>query len=86
VRPFGLLDLAGTTLATIFVVATLLALESVTLRAVCLAGGLCGGATGWAIALRRTWEYKLLLIPAGALVGMLAAGLGWFVWGGMGDG
>lgn len=87
-RLFGLLDFAGATLATIFVVATLLVLPSVALRAVCLAGGLVGGATGWGIALRRTWEYKLLLIPAGALLGMLAAGIGfsmwgWSVWGGM---
>jgi hypothetical protein len=82
VRLFGLLDFAGATLATIFVVATLLALPSVALRAACLAGGVVGGATGWGIALRRTWEYKLLLIPAGALLGMLAAGVGWSVWGG----
>ena len=81
-RLFGLLDFAGATLATIFVVATLLVLPSVALRAACLAGGLVGGATGWGIALRRTWEYKLLLIPAGALLGMLAAGIGWSVWGG----
>jgi hypothetical protein len=75
---FGLIDLLGTTAATIFIVATLLSVEGWMLQALSLGGGGLGGALGWALARRRSWEYRLLLIPGGAVVGLalgLATGL-----------
>mgnify|MGYP006875059277 FL=1 len=86
VRSFGLLDFAGAVFATILVVSVLLVLPSPAVRAICLGGGFVGGVVGWTWARRRSWEYVLILIPAGALGGALAAGVGWAVWGRMGVG
>jgi hypothetical protein len=72
---FELLDLLSAAVATVFVVATLLALPMGWVRAACLAGAVVGYGIGWALARSRTWEYKLLLPPAATLVG-LAVGWG----------
>jgi hypothetical protein len=72
---FGLIDLLGTAAATIFIVATLLFVDPWPLRGLCLAGGVLGTAIGWALARRRTWEYRLLLIPGGAVAGLVVGGV-----------
>lgn len=72
---FGLIDLLGTAAATIFIVATLLSIDPWMLRGACLLGGIGGAVIGWALARKRTWEYRLLLIPGGAVGGLVLGGL-----------
>lgn len=67
---YGLIDLLGTAAATIFIVATLLTVEGWMLQALSLGSGVLGGVLGWALARRRSWEYRLLLIPGGAVAGL----------------
>ena len=76
-KSFGLLDLLGAGVTTVFVVATMMALPMGWVRAACLAGGVVGFAAGYRMAKPRSWEYKLLWMPLATLLGMLVGGIVW---------